>query len=64
MDLNTTWSINNENGYLSEQLYDSTAFFSLFTLPSLNNSTKNILAVRPKFYNVMFITNCIAKLKK
>lgn len=43
---NTPWSINNVTGFLTEQLYGSTAFFTLSVLPYLNNSTRNILHVR------------------
>jgi len=43
---NSTWSINDQDGYLTEQLYGSTAFFSLSVSPYVNDSSRNILYVR------------------
>ena len=46
IDLGTQWSINDVQGYVSEQLYGSTAFFVLQVLPDDQNSTQNIINVR------------------
>ena len=42
----TPWSINDRQGFLTEMLYGSDAFFKISTLPYINNTTRNVLTVR------------------
>ncbi len=46
VDLDIPWSINDVEGYVTEQLYGSTAFFALQVLPDDQNATRNIFHVR------------------
>ena len=42
---NTSWSINDES-FLNELLYGSTAFFNFFYMPDILNNTRNVVCVR------------------
>lgn len=47
MNLSVPWSLNNQEGYLTEALYASRAFFGFGLIPSPRNSSRNLWTVLP-----------------
>lgn len=57
----TPWNLNNQNGFLTEKLYGSPAFFTLGVFPGPRNSSRSLLTVNNLAYLWCWVTDlCFA----